>query len=179
VDQIDHLNALNTSYSCSTVLAGKYLAFGNSLAIEYDFKTKATLKRSTFGITGACVWNGVNYFASGNNIVTAGTEIDATSNFGCSMTLPLSDMGAPGTKSFEALYFTGTMNGDMTITATDQTGRSWERSVSGELVGVTNYRIKTPKGKLGNHVSIAIECTVGAFRLEELRATFAASKRSR
>jgi hypothetical protein len=179
VDQTDHVDVLNNVYYCSTVQNGKYLAFGDLCCLEYDFKTKTLLKRSPFSVVGACVWNGVNYFASGQNICTMGTEIDTGALFGCSLTLPYSDLSAPGKKSFEALYFTGTINGDWIITITDQNQESWALERSDELVNVSNYRIKTPKRFLGNHVQVKIECTSGAFRMEELRAVFSASQRSK
>jgi hypothetical protein len=178
VDQIGNIAALNAAYSCATVnQEGKYLAFGNALALEYDFKVKGLLKRSVFGIAGACVWNGVDYFAAGQSIVKDGTASDAGS-IPCSMTLPYSNLGAPGTKSFEALYFTGTIGGEVLITATDRNGEYWEKAVD-DIGTVTGYRIKTPKGILGNHVSFKIECSSGAFRMEELRCIMAAGKRSK
>jgi hypothetical protein len=179
VDQTDHIDVLNDSYSCTTVLSGKYLAVGNRLGIEYDFKTKSLLKRSSFGIAAACVHNGVNYFAVGNTIAGLGSDIDSSGAYSCSMTLPYSDFSARGKKSIEALYFTGTIDGDVTITATDQTGNSWNKEISVELVNVSGYRITTPRGYLGNHISISIECTSGVFRLEELTASFNASSRTR
>lgn len=176
--RIDNIGSLNSSYSCATVQNGKYLAFGNNCCIEYDFNTKAVMKRATFGIGGACVWNKDHYFSTGNRIVTQGADSDTTSAFGCSFTLPYSDLSVPGVKSVEALYFTGTMDGDLIITATDQNGESWQHEVSGELLKVTNYRIKTPRRRLGNNVSFSFECN-GAFRLEELRAVLSGSNRSR
>lgn len=173
-----NLGALNSTYSCATVQGNKYLAFGDQCCIEYDFQTKAVMIRDTFSVVGAAIWKGVAYFASGSSISTLGDEIDTGSSFAASLTLPLSDMGASGTKSIEYLYFTGQIDGDVIITATDNVGKSWEKDVS-DLGQVTNYPIKTPKGKLGNHISWRIDCASGAFRLEELRAVFAASQRSR
>ena len=179
VSQIDHMDAFNTLYYCSTIQDGKYLAFGDKCCVEYDFRTKTVLKRASFGVKGACVWNGVNYFASGNNIATLGTEIDTTAHFACSMTFPYSDLGIFGTKSLEAFYFTGTLIGDATITVTDQNQESWVLEVSAEWINVSDMRIKTPRRMMGNHVSIKIECTSGAFRMEELRAVLSGSTRSR
>lgn len=179
VNQIENLSSLNTLYYCSTVQDGKYLAFGDRCTVEYDFLMKTFLKRDSFGITSAAVWKKKNYFSSGSVISTYGDNIDTTGNFGCSLTLPFSDMSSPGKKSFEVLYFSGSIDGDVVITATDQLGVSWEKEVSGELINVSNYRIKTPRGLLGNHISIKIESTSGAFRLEELTATFSSSKRSK
>jgi hypothetical protein len=178
VDQTAHLNTLNTSYTCATVQDGKYLAFGNALAVEYDFKTKSVLKRSSFGVKAATVWNKQNYYAVGSTVSTIGTAIDTTANFAASMTLPFSDMSAPGTKSVDSLYFTGTIGGEVAFTATDNVGKMWTVNVN-SIGSVFNYRIKTPKGMLGNHISLNIACSSGAFRIEQLRATFAASQRSR
>lgn len=179
VDKIDKVGALNNTWYCSTVQNGKYLAFGDLCGVEYDFRTKTFLKRDTFGVTKACVWGGETYFAVGQNICKSGADIDTTENFTCGLTLPYSDLSAPGFKIIDSLYFTGTMSGEMLITVTDQEGKSWVREVIAGLVGVSNYRIKTPHEKLGNHLSVKVECTSGAFRLEELRAVFAASKRTR
>jgi hypothetical protein len=179
LNSMDRLDVFNSSYNGSIVSDGKYLAFGDTYAIEYDFLTKTFLKRSSFGVTSTTSWDGTAYYAVGSNIVTLGTEIDTTDDFGCSLTLPYSDWSASGTKSIEALYFTGTLNGDVLFTATDQTGKSWELEVSEEWVNVSDKRIKTPKGMMGNHVSLKIECTSGSFRLEELRAEISGSKRSK
>lgn len=172
-------NAVNSSYTCATVSAGKYLAFGNAVCFEYDFKTKAILKRSPLGVASAAIFKDTTYFATGGTIVKSSGLIDASSTIQCSLTLPFSDLSAPGTKVVDSLYFTGTMSGVMTITATDQSGASWTREVSDELLAVSNYRIKTPHGRLGNHISFKIDCTSGAFRLEELRAVLVGTKRSR
>lgn len=178
VDQTDYLDRLNNVYYGAIVNQnGKYLAFGDLCCVEYDFKTKTILKRSPFGITSACVWNNVPYFASGALITTYGTSIDTSNNFGCSLTLPYSDWSNPGKKSIESLYFTGTINGDWIITATDEFGEYWELDRSDELLNVSNYRIKTPKRILGNHISLKIECTSGSFRMEKLAATLSVSNR--
>jgi len=180
VEQLTHLEKLNTSYTCATVdQNGKYLAFGNALCLEYDFRNKGLLTRALFGIAGACKWGKTDYFAAGQKIVTPGSAIDVTGSFSCSVTLPYSDLSAKGRKSIAALYFTGTLVGAVTITATDQTGVSWSREVVEDWVNVANCYIKVPKVFLGNHISFKIECTYGSFRLEELRAEIIASERSR
>lgn len=177
--QTDNLKDLNATYYGTTIHGSKYLAFGDLCTLEYDFQTKTLLKRASFGITAATVWSNTAYVSTGMTVATMGTAIDTTANFVASLTLPYSDLGAPGTKSIESLYFTGTIDGDVTITATDQTEKFWEVEVSQEWVNVSNKRIKTPKGMLGNHISFKIECTSGAFRLEELKASLSATKRSR
>jgi hypothetical protein len=178
-EAIDFVTAFNTSYVGATTTDRKYLAVGNLHTIEFDFKNNGLLKRDSFAATGVCRYGDTAYLSVGSQVMKLGAEIDTGGTFPCSMTLPYSDLSASGVKSLEYLYFTGTMSGDMTITATDQTGKTWEVEVSDELVNVSNYRIKTPKGVLGNHISFKLECTSGAFRIEELTAVFAASKRSR
>lgn len=173
----DHIGWLNSSYTCATMHAGKYLAFGNNVCIEYDFETKSVLKRSTSGVKAATIWNKQPYFAIGSTIATLGTEID-TGNIAASATLPFSDWGYAGVKFIECFYFTGEISGDVLITATDNTGKFWEVEVS-EVGKVSKYRIKTPGGAMGTHISIKIDCTSGAFRMEELTAVVTNSKRSR
>ena len=175
-EAVGKVGGLNGSYVGSAVSERKYLAVGDLCTVEYDFKNKGVLKRGSFGASAVCGYGGEIYCAIGTLIVKLATEIGTE---GSMMTLPFSDFSAPGVKSFEALYFTGTSTGEMIITATDQTGKSWEHEVCDELANVSNYRIKTPKGTLGNHVSLKIESSGGQFRVEELQAMFAASKLSR
>jgi len=169
----------NSSYKCATVTARKYLAFGDSKCVEYDFKNKSVMMRDSLGVASACVFRDTTYFATGSTVTKSSGVIDTGNVIQCSLTLPFSDLSAPGKKVIDSLYFTGTMTGSMTITATDQNGNVWDRVVTGELRAVSNYRIKMPHTKLGNHISFKINCTSGAFRLEELRAVLVPSKRSR
>lgn len=178
-ESLDAMTALNSSYTCATVTDRKYLAFGNSVGIEYDFKNKSVLKREPLGVVAAAIFKDTTYYATGSTIVKSSGAIDAGAVIQCSLTLPFSDLSAPGNKVIDSLYFTGTMSGSMTITATDQNGESWVREVDDELLAVSNYRIKTSDMKLGNHISFKIDCTAGAFRLEDLRAVLVPSKRSR
>lgn len=174
--QLDVLNGAYTPYLCATLQGAKYLAFGANVCVEYDFETNSVLVRNPVGVTAAAIWNNTNYYASGSTVAVMGTEVDADGS--ASLTLPFSDLGASGIKSLEALYFTGTIGGEVRFTATDQTGRFW--SVTVEAIGtVSNYRIKTPRGMLGNHLSFTVDCVSGAFRMEELRAAFSASQRTR
>lgn len=177
-ESLDTPGAVNSSYTCATVTDRKYLAFGNVAAFEYDFKNSAVMKRSPLGVVGACVFRDVTYYATGSSVVKSSGVIDTGSAIQCSFTLPFSNLGTPGKKSIDALYFTGTMTGVMTITATDQDGGGWDLTVDTELASVSNYRIKTPRCWLGNHISFKFECTSGAFRMEGLRAVFNTSKRS-
>jgi hypothetical protein len=177
VDQTDHIDALNTTYSCANLVVGKYIAFGDTVAVEYDFRNKAVLKRSPLGVTGACMWNGVPYLSAGHNIVTPSSTSDTTDS-ACSITFPYSDLGMPGRKMIEALYFTGILSGTLTATFTSPGGEGWSVDVSEDTGAVTNYRIKTPKALLENHVSLRLDA-VGSFRLESLRAVLAANGRNR
>ena len=171
------VSGLNTSYTCATAVGGKYLAFGSSICVEYDFETKTVLKRSSQAVKGAAVWNGTNYFATGSTVSSYGSTID-TSSITTSITLPFSDLGAVGTKSLSCFYFTGEIGECATFTVTDSKGDSW--SVQEDGIGaVTEYRIKAPRGDLGNRVSVKVESTSGTFRMEELRAVFMSGKRTR
>ena len=184
LNTLQHIDMLNDSYTDAVVQDGKYLAFGNKVCIEYDFRTKTALKRSTFGITGATTWNNVNYFATGSTLLVPSGQIDTSAAFIASLTLPFSDLGAPGAKIFDAFYFTGVIGGDATITVSDNDSNTgdvvehWDIDVSG-LGQVSNYRIKTPRARTGNRVSVRVDCASGAFRLEELRTSFVSSVRTR
>lgn len=173
------LVGLNSSYSCAVISNGKYLAFGNTYCLEFDFEANAPLKRDLFGVQATTTWGGKTYYAIGNQVVSAGKDISTAETFSASIKLPYSDLGLAGRKSIAGLYFTGTLNGDVTIIATDQEDNSWEIELSEEWENVSNQRIITPKGIMGNHISFEIICTAGAFRLEELRAVLTASKRNR
>lgn len=173
-ENIDNAAAFNTAYVGATAVDRKYLAVGDTSIVEFDFKNKGLLKRSSNGASGVCRYEGAVYLAHDEFISKLDSAIGTST---ASLTLPYSDFSAPGKKSLEALYFTGTIEGCLLITATDQTGLSWEIEVDDELTNVSNYRIKTPKGMLGNHISFKFETTGGQFRLEELTAMFAASKR--
>lgn len=179
VDQTDNLGSLNNTYSCATVQDGKYLAFGDVCCVEYDFKTKTLLKRAPLGIVSATQWQGAVYYAAGTTVNTAKVSVDTPAALPASFTLPFSDLGAPGTKSLQCLYFTGTVSKNMTITAVDQTGKGWTVAVEDNLDTVSSYRIMVPRGVLGNHISFTVASTSGKFRIEELRAVLAGSKRSR
>jgi hypothetical protein len=179
VDQTDYLDTLNTTYSAVTVQNGKYYAFGDAVTLEYDFKTKTLLKHSGLTVADSCIYDNKSYLAIGSNIVSIGTAMSESSAYTCSLTLPYSDLSTTGKKSISSLYFTGTIVGDWEITATDQEGNSWTLERSDDLEQVTDYRIKTPLKKLGNHISLSITCTTGKFRLERLTAELSTSKRTR
>jgi hypothetical protein len=168
------LHNLNASYNCCVVDEGKYLAFGNSVCVEYDFTSKAVMLRASTAV-GAALHNAVAIYAVDDTISMLGTASETVTS---SITLPFSDFGKSGVKSLSDLYFSGIVDGALTITATDIIGDSWEIEESG-LGTVQNYRIVTPKGRLGNHISLRLTSTGGLFRMEELRAIFTASSRTR
>lgn len=175
--RFNKLGALNDSYKCAVVDDGKYLAFGNTLCIEYDFGSKAVMLRDSTAAS-ATVWSDKAYYAVDDTVVfneTSGTVA-------ASLTLPYSDLNKPGIKSLSNFYFTGIFEQDLIITATDQEGESWELTESGLGAGaapVYNYRIVTPKGRLGNHISFNISSPAGAFRMEKLTAVLMATTRTR
>lgn len=177
VNTLQHVADLNTSYTSATVADGKYLAFGNDICVEYDFRTKTAMKRASMGVTGAAIWNDVPHFSLGSTVSTLAKTDGA---FGASVSFPYATLGVTGAKSINDLYFTGQADGDMTITATgDGEGSpSWEFETPAPGT-VFNYRIKTPRKILGNHISFKIATSSGAFRLETLRATLTPSYRSR
>lgn len=178
-DTTDNLGTLNTSCTGAIVHAGKYLAFGNAVCVEYDFQTKAVMKRAPFGVAGACLHNGTPYFAQGSQVTTLDTVIDTGYSFECGVTLPYSDYGKPGRKAFFDMYFTGQIDGELLIIARDQDQddpERWEVAV-GSIGKVQNYRIPLPKCTIGSKVSFELRCTSGAFRMEELQVAYAAGQR--
>ena len=178
-DSTDNLGSLNTSCAGAIVHAGKYLAFGNAVCVEYDFQTKAVMKRAPFGVSSSCLHNGTPYLAQGSQVITLATEIDTGNTFESSLALPYSDLGKPGRKSFSDMYFTGEVTGELVITARDQDQddpERWEVTVD-DIGKVQNYRIKLPRAVIGSKVSFELKCTSGAFRLEELQAIFGAGNR--
>jgi len=182
LNTLQHIDTLNDSYYDAVVQEGKYLAFGNKVCIEYDFRTKTALKREPFACVGATTWNNVNYFATGNTLVTPSTQPDTDSY--AMMVLPFNNLGAQGAKIFDAFYFTGIIEGEVLITVSDNASNTGDPveawSVPISSVGrVSRMRMKTPRVRTGNHVSIKIECFSGQFRIEELRASFVGSQRSR
>jgi len=178
VSTFQHVSGLNSSYTGAIVAGGKYLAFGNSVCVEYDFRTKTAMKRAPDGVTGAAIWNDTPYFATGSTVATLASAAGEGSLAASSVTLPYSDFGVSGAKSLSDLYFTGTATDDLLITATADNGTIWE--ITEPAPGsVYNHRIKTPRILLGNHLSLKLETDSGAFRLETLRATFTPSYRSR
>jgi hypothetical protein len=175
-DNLDYADALNSSYTGAVVAGGKYLAFGDQVTVEYDFRTKTTMKRAP-GVAAACVLGDTPYLAIGSAIKTPSTTMDTCS---CSFTLPYSSLGAVGTKSFDSLYLTGEFNGDLAITLLDQSNpeepERWAVEVS-ELGIVQNKRIKLPKGVVGSKIAFRFEVASGNMRVEEIRASFSAGQR--
>lgn len=172
--QLNRLDTLNTSYKGAVVEDGKYLAVGNSITVEYDFATKTTLLRSAQSIAAATLWRGDAYFAVGSTIKKHSTSSETLP---VSITLPFSDWGAARRKRVDSFFFTGTIEGPATLTATSSDGRGWTRTLP-SMVDVYNYRVKASQVDLGSLVSVTITTTAGAFHLEALRATFTPLQRT-
>jgi hypothetical protein len=171
-DKLRHVGGLNASYAGATVADEKYLALGNSVAVELNFRTQVALKRTAPG-TALATWNGTTYFAVGSLL----RQESGATLLPSSVTFPRSNLGAAGRKGLIDLYFTGRIDGECTITATGEEN-AWTLTVPA-LGSVYNRRLKTPKAFLGNHISLKIETASGAFRLESLRALLNTSQRSR
>lgn len=177
-DNLDYADELNVTYSGAVVSAGKYLAFGDQVAVEYDFRTKAVMKRAS-GVSSAYVLGDIPYLAVGNDLVTLpalGMDDSGT----CSVTLPFSGLGTPGRKQMDSLYLTGEFKGDLMITLLDQQNpdepERWTEYASLDGV-VQNYRVKLPKGTVGSKVAFRFEMELGSMRVEEIRATFGSGQR--
>jgi hypothetical protein len=169
-----YLKSLNTVIHSATVHDGKYIACGDLCSIEYDFYTKTILKHSCMGVS-TTVWRDQPWFASGEFVKTYG--IDDSLLLDASMQLPYSNLGNDGAKSIYDMYFTGTINGTLSIAAYCNEEKTWEKTIDG-IGTVSNYRIKTPSCVLGNHVSFKLSST-NKFRLEKLTASYNPSQRSR
>lgn len=178
VDTTSHLDELNSSYIGTALIEGKYFAYGDNIAIEYDFVTKSVMHRSTFNASCISQWGNDLYIADGSDLMRLDSSIDTSSNFESSIEFPYSYMGVNGGKSIIEFLFTGYIGGLIIIKAIDDNGKTWEIEVE-ELGQCANRRIKTPLKPLGSYVSISITCVSGAFRLEELKATLSESNRVR
>lgn len=174
-DNLDYADTLNSSYAGAVAAGGKYLAYGDQVAVEFDFRTKAAMKRAS-GVTAACVLGHSPYLAIGSVIKTAA---DGMGTCDCSFTLPYSALGAVGRKSFDSLYLTGEFNGTLGIALLDQdadTPERWTHEV--DIAGkVQNYRVKLPKGVVGSKTAFRFEVASGNMRVEEVRVVFGAGQR--
>lgn len=164
------LSLLNTSYNTVVLVGGKYLAFGNSKCVEFDFVTKAMTLRDTAGITSSCLWNDTAYFGSGNVLGKFATaDNDGTLN--CKVQLPYNDFGTDENKHIRFVYITGYIGGDAAITVYNQDGISATKYIS-DLGYVRNYKVDGLSRCKGNKLSVELVSTSGIFKLEEVRATF-------
>ncbi len=175
---LEYADTLNTSYTSAIVSDGKYLAFGNSVCVEYDFRTKAVMLRQS-GVAGSAILVDTPYLAYGSTLATISSSQNTA--VASSVTLPYAYLGAEGRKSFSDLYFTGQLDGDMEIICRDQTNQEeperWTVEVS-DLGVVQNKRIKLPKGVVGSKVSFQFNALAGStFRMEEARVVFDAGNR--
>ena len=176
IGQTSHLKGLNASVYGATVQDGKYLAYGDSVCVEYDFFTKTVMKRSAENIVAATEWQGSSYFAKGSTVSRLDSPM--TSAQAATMSFPYSYFGVQGAKYVSDMYITGRFDDSLTITATDQNGTSWE--IEAEGIGIcSNHRIKTPRKVMGTRISITLTSSTGPFRLEELRANIIESQRSK
>jgi len=173
---LEDADNLNSSYRGAIISNGKYLAYGDSLCVEFDFRTKAVMLRSS-GVASACVLADTLYVAYNSTVSTLSTASDTTSP--CSFTLPYATLGAAGRKSFDSLYFTGLIEGDLDITLRDQQDPDepdrWTITAS-DLGTVQNKRIKLPRGVVGSKSSFKFE-TTGKLRVEEIRVVFDSGNR--
>lgn len=175
---LEYADTLNTSYTSAIVYDGKYLAFGNSVCVEYDFRAKAVMLRPS-GVAGATVRVDTPYLAYGSTLATISDSQNTA--VASSVTLPYAHLGAEGRKSFSDLYFTGRLDGDMEIICRDQSDpeepERWTLEVS-DLGICQNKRIKLPRGMVGSKVSFQFNALAGStFRMEEARVVFEAGNR--
>ena len=176
-DNLDYADTLNISYAGAVVAGGKYLAFGNTVTVEYDFRTKTVMKRAG-GVASACVFGDTPYVGYGSTVVKqADTGMDTVA---CSFTLPYSSMGAAGRKAFDSLYLTGEFAGDLEISLLDQDNPEepvrWTLPVALEGV-VQNKRVKLPGRTVGSKTAFRFEMASGSMRIEEIRVVFNAGQR--
>lgn len=174
---LEHADSLNSSYVGAVVVGGKYLAYGNNVCLEYDFRTKAVMLR-TGGMAAVCQYGDTAYVAAGTALsYVASTQNESVAS---SVALPYAYLGSDGRKSFSDLYFTGELTGDMEIVCRDQTDPEepirWTIEVS-DLGVVQNRRIKLPKGTAGSKVSFQFNVGAGRFRMEEARIVFESGNR--
>ncbi len=173
-DALDSAYALNNSYTAAVVAGGKYLAFGDQVAVEYDFQTKAIMLRSS-GVACGCVFDDTPYIGIGSTVSTLPATVGSGA---CSFTTPYSNNGAEGRKSLEAMYLTGRFDGDLVITCIDQEQDEpirWEHEVEA-LGACQNRRVKLPKRTVGSRLSFKIASS-GAMRVEEIRLASSAGQR--
>lgn len=164
------LSLLNTAYNTVVLVGGKYLAFGNSKCVEFDFVTKAMTLRDTAGITASCLWNDAAYFGSGKVF----GKFNAADNEGllnCKVQLPYNDCGTDENKHIRFVYLTGYIGGDAAVTVYNQDGVSVTTDIS-DLGYVRNYKVTGLRQCKGNKLSLEFTSTSGIFKLEEVRATF-------
>jgi len=175
---LEYADTLNTSYTSAIVSDGKYLAFGNSVCVEYDFRTKAVMLRPS-GVAAATVQVDTPYLAYGSTMATISSS--QNSAVASSVTIPYAYLGTEGRKSFSDLYFTGELTGDLEIVCRDQSDPEepirWTIEAA-DLGVVQNKRIKLPRGVVGSKVSFQFNALAGStFRMEEARVVFDAGNR--
>ena len=177
-DALDDAGSLNNVYHGAIVADGKYLAYGDNVAVEFDLSLKAVMLRSS-GVTAACVIGDTPHLAVGNSIETPTDTFSASGD--CSFTLPCSALGAGGRKTFEALYLTGEFVGELEITLLDHVidGEPERWTIGQTDLGVVhNHRVKLPRATVGSRTSMRFSISGGGMRVEEVRAMFSTWGRS-
>lgn len=169
-DKLESAGALNTSYNTAALHSGKYLAFGNTVCVEYDFSNKAVMLRATSGVVTSCVWANKLYVGNGLNISTFSTA-DNTDSTPSSFTLPYNDFGVDQTKQIRFLYFTGKITGYASVIVRNQFGQSVIKDVS-NIGYVQNFKISGLRKCKGNKLAVGFSSKSGAFKLEELRVEY-------
>jgi hypothetical protein len=170
VERTDRLDRLNTVYNTAIVTVdGKYLAYGDSCCIEYDFVVKSVLIRNTQSILASCRHKGEDYFATPTGIYRQSGTMDATSI--CTVALPYNDFGNALTKHIRYIYFTGELTGAAEFITRNQFGGAVTHQVN-NLGYVQNHKIGSFRTCRGNKLSVEINVTDGRFKLEELTASY-------
>jgi archaellin len=170
VTNTDHLDLLNTQYTTTVVIDGKYLAYGDLLCVEYDFVTKAISLRDTNTVNCSGIYKNIQYFGNSTGLVSFGTY-PGISTLTTTVQLPYSDMGNSNTKQLRYLYFTGKITGSATLTIRNQYGNVVTKDIS-NLGYVQNHKISGIRLIKGQKLSVEITTQDGEFKLEELRSAF-------
>lgn len=177
VKNTDSLNTLNTSYNTVRIVDGKYLAYGNTVCVEYDFQVKGVFLRSTRSIIASCAFNNKNYFAAGLTLNTL-SDSENTAATTCGVTFPYNDFGTDQTKNIRFVYFTGKITGTASVTVRNQFGQSVTKDIS-NIGYVQKYKITGLRPCKGNKLSLEFSSSSGAFKIEEISVeTIACSSRN-
>jgi hypothetical protein len=174
----DYVFKINNSYNSCGIHDGKYLAFGSTSCVEFDFLNKALLLRDNFGITTCAFWDNELYLGAGVALKHfAPDEVEDSTKVISSVRLPFNTWGVDNNKQTRFLYFTGNITGTVDFILRNQNGDSVTKTISN--VGyVQNYKVTSLRTVRGNKLSVEIVSKSGKFKLEELRASFMTVARS-